>query len=136
MIKRRFVMMTISEKQIEKYKIISAFRKYTRLGLATQKLSLLEVYERIRGVCKSEEEALDLLAVYDTVRLLKLSGKNDIIKAVRAIYFSYLKGIAKKNDISLRVIRYAYENHCDERTVYRQLQYARHIYKLVRTNLS
>ena len=128
--------MTISEKQIEKYRIISAFRKYTRLGLATQNLSLFEAYDRIRGACKTEEEALDLVAVYDTVRLLKISERADIIKALRAVYFYSSRPTAKKNEISMRVLRYAYENHCDERTVYRQLQYARRIYKLVRMNLT
>ena len=128
--------MTISEKQLEKHKIISAFRKYTRLGLSTQKLSLFDVYDRIRGACKSEEDALDLLAVYDTVRLLKISGRTDVIKALGAVYFYSSKGMPKKNETSMRVLRYAYENHFDERTVYRQLQYARRIYKLVRTNLA
>lgn len=128
--------MTFSEKQLEKYKIISAFRKYKRLGLATQKLSLFEVYDRIRGSSKNEQEALDLLAVYDTVRLLRISEKTDVIKALSAVYFYLSNATPKKNEISMRVLRYAYENHCDERTVYRQLQYARRIYKLVRTNLS
>ena len=128
--------MTFSEKQLEKYKIISAFRKYKRLGLATQKLSLFEVYDRIRGLSKNEQEALDLLAVYDTVRLLRISEKTDVIKALSAVYFYPSNATSKKNEISMRVLRYAYENHCDERTVYRQLQYARRIYKLVRTNLS
>ena len=128
--------MTISEKQLEKYKIISAFRKYKRLGLATQKLSLFEVYDRIRGACKTEQEALDLLAVYDTVRLLRISEKTDVIKALSAVYFYSSNATRRKNEISLRVLRYAYENHCDERTVYRQLQYARRIYRIVRTNLS
>ena len=128
--------MTISEKQIEKYRVISAFRKYTRLGLATQNLSLFEVYDRIRGACKTEKEALDLMAVYYTVRLLRISERTDVIRAIRAVYFYSSKGMPKKNEISMRVLRYAYENHCDERTVYRQLQYARRIYKIVRMNLS
>ncbi len=128
--------MTVSEKKIEKYRIISAFRKYTRLGLASEELSPFEICDRIRGVCKTQEEALDLLAVYDTVRLLKISDKTDVIRAVYSVYFYALKVNTKRNDISARVLRYAYENHCDERTVYRQLQYARRVYKLVRTNLS
>ena len=127
--------MTISEKQIEKYRIISAFRKYTRLGLATQNLSLFEAYDRIRGACKTEQESLDLVAVYDTVRLLRILERTEVIRAIQAVYFYTSKGMPKKNEISMRVLRYAYENHCDERTVYRQLQYARRIYKIVRTNL-
>ena len=127
--------MTISEKQIEKYRIISAFRKYTRLGLARRELSVFDACDRIRGVCKEREEALDLLAVYDTVRLLRISGKTDVIDAVDSVYFYTMNGKTRKNEISLRVLRYAYENHCDERTVYRQLEYARRIYKLVRREL-
>ena len=127
--------MTISEKQIEKYKIISAFRKYTRLGLASRELSVFDVYDRIRGVCKNREEALDILAVYDTVRLLTISGKTDVIEAVNSIYFYTLRDKTSKNEISSRVLRYAYEHNCDERTVYRQLQYARRVYKLVRTDM-
>ena len=127
--------MIISERQSEKYKIISAFRKYTRTGLANRKLCPFDAYDRIRGVCKSREDALDLLAVYDTIRLLKLSGKNEVIRAVYSLYFDTLKRPMRKNEISARVLRYAYENHCDERTVYRQLQYAISIYKIIRTNM-
>ena len=53
----------------------------------------------------------------------------------------YAQGIFQKekmikNEISLRILHYAYENNCDERTVYRQLQYARSVYKLVREDIS
>ena len=128
--------MNNSQKQIEKYKIISAFRKYTRLGLASNRLSPFEVCERIQGVSKSREEALDIFAVYDTVRLLKISGKEDVLRAVRSVYMCSKRDKMRKNEISLRIIRYAYENNCDERTVYRQLQYARSVYKLVREDIS
>ena len=127
--------MNISPNQLEKIKIISAFRKYTRLGLANDRLSPFDAYDRIRGVSKSYEESLDLLAVYDTLRMLKLSGKSDVIAAVYAIYFDAINRKPKKNEISLKIIRYAYEIHCDERTVYRQLKYARKLYKLLRSNM-
>ncbi len=127
--------MTISDKQIEKYKIISAFRKYTRLGLSDEKLSPFDAYDRIRGVCKNKEDALDLLAVYDTLRLLRLSGKNEIIRVVYYVYFDTLRRKPKKNEISSKILRYAYDNHCDERTVYRQLKHARSLYKMIRTNM-
>ena len=128
--------MAITDKQMEKYKIISAFRKYTRLGLANKKLSLFEVYDRIRGVSKTKEEALDLLAVYDTVRVLTIMGREDVVRAVWSVYFYNSRANVRRTDISLRVLRYSYDNNCDERTVYRQLQYARYIYKLVRASLS
>ena len=127
--------MNISQNQTEKIKIISAFRKYTRLGLASDRLSPFDAYDRIRGVSKSYGEALDLLAVYDTLRILKMSGKLDIIAAVYAIYFDAINKKPKKNDISLKVTRYAYETHRDERTVYRQLQYVRKLYKLLRSSM-
>ena len=127
--------MLVSEKQIEKYKIISTFRKYTRLGLANKLLSPFDAYDRIRGICKCKEEALDLLAVYDTVRILRISGKIDVLDAVYAVYFDALRRKPKKNEISARVLRYAYDNHYDERTVYRQLQYARKVYKHIRSSL-
>ena len=127
--------MNISQNQLEKFKIISAFRKYTRLGLANNKLSAFDAYDRIRGVSKNRDEALDLLAVYDTLRILKISGKSEIVDAIYAIYFDAIIRKPQKNEISLKIVRYAYETHCDERTVYRQLQYARKLYKLLRDNM-
>ena len=127
--------MEISQGQLEKIRIISAFRKYTRLGLSRINLSPFDAYARIRGVCKNFESANDLLAVYDTMRFLKILGKDDVVGAVRAVYFDTLRRKAKKNEISLKVRRYAFENHCDERTVYRQLEYARKIYKLIRDKI-
>ena len=127
--------MKLSDKQLEKIKIISAFRKYTRLGLAKEKLSPFDAYDRIRGVCCERETALDLLAVYDLIRILKISGKHEVIKAIKYVYFDTLRKKPKKNEISERITRYAYENYCDERTVYRQLEYARRLYKIIRTNM-
>ena len=127
--------MTVSEIQNEKIKVISAFRKYTRLGLANETLSPFDAYDRIRGVSKNRDDALDLLAVYDTIRLLRLTGKLEIINAVYFVYFDTLRRKPKKNEISAKVLRYAYEHHCDERTVYRQLKYARCLYKTLRSNM-
>ena len=118
----------------DKTAIVSAFRKYSRLGLENKYLSPFDAYDRIRGVCKTKSEALDLLAVYDTMRLLRISKKNEVIKAVYAVYFCKLGRNPKKNEISDRVLRHAMENYCDERTVYRQLEYARKVYKMLRSN--
>lgn len=127
--------MEISQRQLEKVKVISAFRKYTRLGLSSAKLSPFDAYERIRGVCSDRKSANDLLAVYDTMRFLKILGKSEVIKAIHAVYFDTLRKKPKKNEISSRVVRYAFEHHCDERTVYRQLEYAKKIYKLIREKI-
>ena len=124
----------LSQQQAEKLRIISAFRKYTRLGLASGRLSPFDAYARIKGVSRNESDARDLLAVYDTIRLLKISGKNDVLESVYAVYFSYMGRLPKKNEISNRVLRHAYETNCDERTVYRRLEYARRLYKSLRYN--
>lgn len=116
----------------DKLKIITAFRKYTRLGLASNYLSPFVAYRRIRGVSRNITEAYDLLAVYDTVRFLKFIGKDEVLKAVEAIYLTDYKSLKKRNAVSMRVIRYAYEINYDERTVYRQLEYARKIYSEIR----
>ena len=116
----------------DKLKIITAFRKYTRLGLASNYLSPFVAYRRIQGVSRNITEAYDLLAVYDTVRFLKFIGKDEVLKAVEAIYLTDYKSLKKRNAVSMRVIRYAYEINYDERTVYRQLEYARKIYSEIR----
>lgn len=118
----------------DKTTIIASFRKYSRLGLANERLSPFDAYDRIRGVCKNKSDALDLLAVYDTMRLLRISNKTEVIKAVYAVYFGSLGKKPKKNEISDRVLRHATENYCDERTVYRQLEYARKLYLMLRSN--
>jgi len=118
----------------ENLRIISAFRKYARLGLASAKLSPFDAYERIRGVSKNHEIARDLLAVYDTIRLLKLSRKNDVLDALYAVYFRSLERYTPKNSITQRVLRHAYETNSDERSVYRRLSYARKLYKNLRDN--
>lgn len=104
------------------------------MGLAKNNISPFDAYDRIRGVSKTQSDALDLLAVYDTMRLLRISGKNDVIKAIYAIYFDFQGRKPKKNEISNRVLRYAYDTHCDIRTVYRQLEYARKLYKMLRND--
>ncbi|MGM9682110.1 MAG: hypothetical protein ACI3XQ_00775 [Eubacteriales bacterium] len=120
---------------VDRRKIMSAFRKYTRLGLASHTLSPLDAYARIRGCCRSRSEACDLLAVYDTVRILRILGKNDVLEAVRDVYFCRPSARILKNEISERVARRALESNCDERTVYRQLAFARRLYTKIRGGL-
>lgn len=113
----------------ERTKIIYAFRKYARLGLASERLSPFDAYARIRGCSKDEASAAELLAVYETVRFLRLLGREDALRAVDAVYFSLPRRALRKNEISERVLRYAFEQNCDERTVYRKLSYAFDTYK-------
>jgi hypothetical protein len=111
----------------EKDEAAYVFRKYARLGLDRRKLKPFEVYEVIRGVCRSESDAVKLLAVYDTVRLLGLDSPESL-DALRKVYFFDRGKRPLKNQIGHRVLRFADENHCDERTVYRRLRRAKEMY--------
>ncbi len=113
----------------ERDEAIAAFRKFTRLGLSSLKLDTFDAYARIKGCSRSYEEAHVLLAVYDTFRLLRLTGNTETADAVRAVYCKGSGRKPKRNEISMRVLRYAYETHCDERTVYRRLGYAKKLYR-------
>ena len=103
------------------------FRKYARLGLDRRALKPFEVYEVIRGVCRNEADSLKLLAVYDTVRLLSFTSPESL-EALRSVYFFDKGKKPLKNQIGNRVLRFADENHCDERTVYRRLHQAKELY--------
>ena len=113
----------------ERIRIIKVFKKYSRLGLASGKLDALEVYGRIIGCSRGKKEARELLAVYDTVRFLGIIGKKDCLDALRKIYFFQPYVSIGRNGINERVGRYACENYCDARTVYRRLSYAVSVYK-------
>lgn len=108
-----------------------AFRDYARLGLCASG-SALDTVCRIRGLC-SDEEALDMLAVFDTLRLLEASGETLALRAVRDIYFATAKKKPHANEITLRIRRLSDEVHCDDRTVYRHLQKARDLWHFLRS---
>ncbi len=112
----------------------AAFRKYARYGFDRRQLSALDMYECIKGSASSVEQANEMLAVYDTLRLLAAYGKEETVRAVKAIYFAYPGCRLKKNDLSLRVRRFAMENYCDERTVYRRLAEAQRIWRALLEN--
>ncbi len=109
-----------------------AFRNYARLGLAGCE-SILDVICRLRGMCR-DSSLLDMLAVFDTLRLLELSGDKDSVCAVKEVYFATAKSRIKVNVISYRIRRLACELHIDDRTVYRRLQKARKLWVLLRSN--
>ncbi len=117
------------EKTNNRKKIMNSFRKYSRLGLASRKLDIFDAYDRIRGCCRTKREARELLAVYDTVRFLRLTGNIESLRALYDVYFALASKPLKKSDISMRIVRHAYENNCDERTVYRRLSYAFSLYE-------
>ena len=119
--------MDIKKGTVRRDEAAYVFRKYARLGLDRHKLKPFEAYQIIRGVCGSEEDAMKLLAVYDTVRLLSLTAP-EALHALRDVYFFDRGRTPLKSQIGERVLRFADQNHCDERTVYRRLKQAKDIY--------
>ncbi|MBQ9079852.1 MAG: hypothetical protein IJY27_02160 [Clostridia bacterium] len=111
-----------------------AFRRYALLGLDRRCLTVYEAYDCIRGMCASEAMTLDMLAVYDTLRLLRASEKEECIAAIRRVYFLGAGRRPRRNDVTFRIRRLAYELHCDERTIYRHLKYVKRLYEVIRKN--
>ncbi len=107
-----------------------AFRNYARLGLVSSR-SAIDTVCRIRGIC-SDSAALDMLAVFDTLRLLEFLGDMIALRAVRDIYFATAGSKLHSNEITLRIRRLADEMHCDDRTVYRRLKKARDMWEYLR----
>lgn len=115
-------------KDIKQERAVGAFRAYARLGLCREE-SILGVICRIRGIC-GDRTALDMIAVFDTLRLLEIAGEDLVLRAVKEIYlypYTY-----RKNELTYRVRRLADELHCDDRSVYRYLKKARELWLLLR----
>ena len=106
---------------------VRAFIKYARLGLDRRPLSASALAERLRGTF-SERGIAELIAVYDTLRVLEALGRSDAADAVRAVYFRADGRVPRKNDISCAALRFAFERHMDERTVWRHLNGAKKLY--------
>lgn len=109
---------------------VHAFRTYARLGLCGSE-SALGIICRIRGICR-DSTAVDMLAVFDTLRLIELSGDTIAMRAVRDIYFFAASRRLRTNEVTLRVRRLADELHCDDRTIYRRLKKARDLWQNLR----
>ena len=120
------------EKSEQRNEIIRVFRKFTRLGLDSERLNPAQIYKKIDVVCVSRRARLDMLAVYDTLRLLWLNDETEIIVALKCVYFGGKEYRLTKYDISSRVLALANENYCDERTIYRRLERARILYSKIR----
>ena len=120
------------QKNDKRNEIIRVFRKFARLGLDNETLNPIQIYKKINIICVSRRSKLDMLAVYDTVRLCLLNGETDIIDALRVVYFDGKAYRLTKYDISSRVLGLAHKNHCDERTIYRRLERARDLYEKIR----
>jgi len=119
--------MDIKKSRVRKDEAAFSFRKYARLGLDRIELKPFEAYAVIKGVSPSEHDAFKLLAVYDTVRLLELTDP-ETLGAIRAVYFFDRGKTPQRSQTSHRVLRYAGDNNCDERTVYRRLRSAKELY--------
>ena len=74
-------------------------------------------------------EAKELIAVYETVKFLEISGKGECLDALYGIYFALSSKAVRKSEVSERILRYASDNYCDERTVYRRLSYVVRVYE-------
>lgn len=118
------------KKDIMTERAARAFRNYARLGL-TESHSVIDTVCKIRGIC-TDSAALDMLAVFDTLRLLDHLGDKIALRAVRDIYFATAGSKPHSNEITLRIRRLADELHCDDRTVYRRLKKARDMWEYLR----
>lgn len=118
------------KKDIMTERAARAFRNYARLGLVGSR-SAIDTVCKIRGIC-SDSAALDMLAVFDTLRLLEFLGDMIALRAVRDIYFATAGSKPHSNEITLRIRRLADEMHCDDRTVYRRLKKARDMWEYLR----
>ena len=116
------------KKDLSAERAVSAFRTYARLGLCREE-SVLGVICRIRGIC-GENTALDMIAVFDTLRLLEISDETFVLRAVKELYL--YPRTYKQNQFSLRLRRVADELHCDDRSIYRYLKKAREIWLALR----
>lgn len=111
--------------------VIAAFRHYARLGLDRDEAPPYIKYERIRGCSRSEKEAAVLLAVCDTLRILRLTGRSTEYSAVRQVWLGRCYAPLGKQEISLRVRKAALLLFCDDRTIYRYLRSAADLFTAI-----
>lgn len=107
---------------------VRSFFRYAAYGFDRRERDPFDMVDSIRGTTADRGEALRMLAVYDTLRLLTYEGRREELRAVRAVYFARAGRCLRRNDISLRVQRFAIENYMDARTVYRRLARVKSLY--------
>ena len=120
------------EQNDKRNEIIRAFRKFARLGLAEGELNPIQIYKKIDILCVSRRSKLDMLAVFDTIRILELMNDNDTLLAINRVYFDGRAHRVTKYELGRRVCALAQEQYCDERTIYRRLEKARNIFEKIR----
>ncbi|MBO4212576.1 MAG: hypothetical protein J5894_00500 [Clostridia bacterium] len=106
-----------------------AFRKYARLCRDADEISYFSLSARLKGCCKTEREALKILAVKDLFDMLRASGKSETVDAVKAAYFVDFGRTPRKSDVSDRVRKFAFEHNMDDRTVFRRIEEAKKLYE-------
>ena len=106
----------------------ASFMRYARYGFTEREGDRFAMYDSIRGSVASEGEAAAMLAVCDTLRLLRFLGREETVAAVRAVYFVRHGRTPRKNEVSMRVRRFAAEHYLDDRTVYRRLADAKRLF--------
>ena len=107
---------------------------YARIKGEEDIRSPLDMYNTIRGAFVGKERlACELWAVQECLIFLDVLGEQEVIKAIREIYIEPFSHAPlrkpSKSEMSMRVLRFACENHLDERTVYRRLERARNLFK-------
>lgn len=116
----------------ERTAVIRAFRRYRKLGFDRDDTrDPFLTLEQMRGVSRRRSDALDLLAVRETLRFLRLSGRGEE-EAVRAVFFDLSLNLRVKNEMTYAVRRFALSHHYDERSVYRMLAKAERVFLTVR----
>ncbi len=106
----------------------AAFLRYARHGLHRRRLSPLHMADHVRGCLGTGPEAERMMAVYDTLRLLRCLGAEEAIAAVEAVYFADAGRRLRRNDVTLRVRRFAAEHYWDDRSVYRRLAQVKRLF--------
>ena len=126
-----------------------AFRMYAAMGKPTYDEARAAIYiaelskrrlmppdiaitQAQSAVNKRESLLLDILAVGETIELLKKGDRKHIVSAIEEVYFVSPSSHLSRGDISQRVRRYALKCPTDERTVYRWLKEARLLCAAVR----
>ena len=125
------------KKSAERRSMTYAMICYSRMGGAKGCHTPFDVYKRIFGhLMHNQELALDVWAVHECLMALCLSGEDETLKAIKEIYLKpFSKDLymnSRKNEISRRILRFAFENNLDERTVYRRLRKARTLWLKIR----
>ena len=120
------------ESNDKRNEIVRIFRRYARLGIDGGRLNPIQVYKKIDVLCSSRRSKLDMLAVFDTLRILELNGDTDTLIAIERVYFDGKAHRITKYELGSRVSALARDQYCDDRTIYRRLQKARDLFEKIR----